>query len=169
MTDDPELKAELVYGLDISELDPYSPQFRQTTDLICLCQLYDRYHHHLLPVEHNALLHAIEQQCELSGVSFASLQLDPKDDDEWRERLLHQRQRNPPRSKPKIKTLDEAAARRLAEQNLLGSGLVLRSGKVLRNGNVWRFPVRMEDVEDTPFDGEEMIVMVCVGTNETAN
>mgnify|MGYP000376079600 CR=1 FL=1 len=91
MIDDPEYKAELVYGLEISDLDPYSPQFQQTTDLICLCRLYDRFHAGLLPIEYNSLLRAIERQCDIVGVPFASLDLIPIDEGDWRERLESER------------------------------------------------------------------------------
>lgn len=166
MIDDPSYKAELIYGLDISELDPYSPQFQQTTDLICLCRLYDRFNGWLLPVEYNSLLRAIERQCEVVGVSFASLQLDPLDEGDWRDQLQQQRVCHPPRRESNVAEMDEVVARRIAAQKLFGTGQVLRRGPPVREGNVWRFAVRPKGTEDVPFDGREMTVMVRVGPED---
>ena len=169
MIDDPEFKAELIYGLDISELDPYSPEFQQTARLICLCRLYDRFHKWLLPVEHNALLIAIEHQCELTGVPFASLALTPKDEGDWRERIATQPLFHLPCPMPQSDGMDEEIARRIAERILVDSGLVLRRGTVFHDGDVWRFPTRLASEPDVPFDGKEMTVMVRVGPEDRLN
>ena len=164
MIDDPEYKAELVYGLEISDLDPYSPQFQQTTDLICLCRLYDRFHAGLLPIEYNSLLRAIERQCVVTGVSFASLDLTPIDEGDWRERLESER----PFAEPpaRVCDMDEVVARRIAAQKLADTRCVLRRGPPVRQGDIWRFAVRSVNEPDVPYDGRSMTVMVSVGPKD---
>ena len=166
MIDDPGLKADLVYGLDISDLDPYSPQFQKVTDLICLCRLYDRFHLWLLPVEYNALLHAIERQCEAAGVPFESLELKPMDEGDWRDQLEAQREFTQPLPRKKSKKMDEVMARQIAERKLIGTGFVLRRGPPICGDRVWRFPVRQVNEPDEPFDGQTMVVTVRVGPED---
>ena len=166
MIDDPDYKAELIYGLEIDDLDPYSPEFQQVTDLICLCRLYDRYHLWLLPVEHNALLHAIEEQCTAAGVPFESLQLTPMDEDDWREQLKAQDELSQPCRPGEDQKLDEVTARRIAEHKLIGTGFVLRRGPPICGDKIWRFPARMADEPDVPFDGQSMTVVMCVGPKD---
>ena len=164
MIDDPGLKAELVYGLDISDLDPHSFEFKQTTILICLCRFFDRFDEWLLPVEHNSLLYAIERQCEATGVEFPSLRLEPQDEGNWRDQLEGQREYRPPRrTRKEAPEMDEVIARQIAEQKLTAyTGLVLRRGPPVCDDKGWRFAVRPFDAPDVPFDGQEMALMVWV-------
>lgn len=172
MTDNLSLKEDLIYGLDISELDPYSPHFQHTTDLICLCQLYDRYSDELQPVVHNALLRAIERQCAEVEMPFESLGLSPRDEGDWLARIDDERYQAQQRYQRLIAgvgesdDLSEAEARIIAEQKLEGSGLVLRGGVAFHDGSSWRFPTRLSSEPDEPYDGQEMTVLVRVGPED---
>ena len=171
MIADPSLKEDLVYGLDISELDPYSPHFQHTTDLICLCQLYDRYGTELLPVEHNALLRAIERQCAEVEMPFESLGLSLRDEGDWLARIDDERYQAQQRYQQLLSGVDEAdlteaEARAIAEKKLVGSDLVLRRGVVFHDGSGWRFPTRHESEPDEPYDGQAMTVLVRVGPED---
>ena len=168
-TDDSSHNPNLVYGLDISQFDPHSAEYRQASDLICLCRMYDRFNPWMLPMDHNAQLRAIERQCELVGVSFAELSLTLKDDSNWRDRLACQRQYRPPQREPRACEMDEPMARRIAGQKLIGTGCVLRRGVVFHDGDVWRFPTRLPDEADVPFDGQSMVVTVRVGPEDMPN
>ena len=166
MTNETPNQTEQVYGLDISQIDPHSPQYQQTFDLICLCRIVDRFHGWLLPVDHNALLRVIERECAAAGVAFDSPDLPPYGAENWRDRLERQRQYHQPRRQPQVDETDETIARRIAAQKLIGTDYVLRSGAAIHDGDVWRFPIRLAGDADVPYNGQEMTVMVRVGPED---
>ncbi len=61
---------------------------------------------------------------------------------------------------------NERLARRLAEEKLASTDLVLCRGVGLRDGNNWRFAARPALSPDWEFTGREMAVMVCVSEAE---
>ena len=169
MIDDPSYKAELIYGLDISDLDPHSDEFKQTTDLICLCRFYDRFNGWLMAVEHNALLRAIERQCEIVGMPFESLDLQPDDEGDWRDQLVNPYTfRQPRQTRKKVTEMDEVIARRIAVLKLADyqGVVVLRRGPPIRDDKGWRFAVRPVNTLDVPFDGQDMGLMMWVKPDE---
>ena len=110
----------------------------------------------------------IECQCQAAGVPFASLQLTPQDEGDWRDHIAEQNQYSSPLSVAPPDQSGEAAARRIAGRKLLGTGYVLRRGPSIRDGEVWRFPVRLAGEPDVPYDGRSMTVMVRVGPEDKA-
>ena len=62
----------------------------------------------------------------------------------------------------KKQRLDEASARRIAEQKLSGTDLVLSRGVVFHDHSGWRFAARPATAPDVAFTGQEMTVMVWV-------
>lgn len=168
MINTPFFNTKLICDLDISNLDPHSNKFRQTADLICLCRFYERFNGWLMAIEHNALLRAIERQCETVGVPFKSLNLQLDDEGDWRDQLVNQYAFHQPRRlRKQVKEMDEVIARRIAWLKLADyDGVVLRRGPSIRDDKGWRFAVRPVNATDVPFDGREWGLMMWVEPDE---